>query len=93
MKYIIEKEAFNHTHRGFRFQAWYLKEPEGNALIKISRDGKPIREFLFPAYKIWNIKAHADDIVESELSKNEEGYMTAGSTGLGGNVFPAGGPK
>jgi len=39
---------------------------------------------------VWNIPAHADDIIESELAKNDDGYFIAGSDGLGGNVFKGG---
>ena len=65
--------------RGFHFEAWYLKEPKGEALVTISKDGNIVRKFLFPAYKIWNIAAHADDIIDSELAGNHEGYLIAGS--------------
>ncbi len=74
--------------RGFVFAAWDLLDNKGNALIEVERDGKIIRTFTFPAYKVWNIPAHASDIIESELAKNDEGYRIAGSDGLGGNVFP-----
>jgi len=30
----------------------------------VTKDEKPFREFLFPAYKIWNIAAHIRDIVD-----------------------------
>lgn len=74
--------------RGFVFTAWYSKDDDdGDAIIEIERDGEIIRSFRFPAYKVFNIAAHASDIIESELSKNVEGYRKAGSDGLGGNVF------
>ena len=50
-------------------------------LIEITKDDEIIKEFLFPAYKIWNIAAHADDIV-NDL---EVGLKTASSDGLGGH--------
>ena len=43
--------------------------------------------FNFPAYKVWNIPAHSNDIIQSELDKDTDGYRIAGSDGLGGNVF------
>ena len=73
--------------RGFIFKAWDLPDSKSDALIEVERDGKLIRSFLFPAYKIWNIPAHSDDIIQSELDKDTEGYLIAGSDGLGGNVF------
>ena len=75
------------SDRGFVFKAWELPESKGDAKIEVERDGKLIREFTFPAYKVWNIPAHADDIIKSELEKDTDGYLIAGSDGLGGNVF------
>jgi len=73
--------------RGFVFRAWDLPESTGEALIEVERDGKLVREFHFPAYKVYNIAAHSHDIIQSELDQDAEGYWAAGSTGLGGNVF------
>lgn len=73
--------------RGFVFTAIDLEDGHGTALIKVERDGNLVREFNFPAYKVWNITAHANDIIESELAKDLDGYLKAGSTGLGGNVL------
>ena len=68
--------------RGFVFKAWDLPDSKGDALIEVERDGKLLREFKFPAYKVWNIPAHSDDIIQSELDKDVDGYMIAGSDGL-----------
>jgi hypothetical protein len=73
--------------RGFVFTAWDLPDSKGDALIEVERDGEIVRSFNFPAYKVWNIPAHADDIIHSELEKNKDGYRIAGSDGLGGNAF------
>jgi len=86
-----ENPQFNIDDRGFNVKAWYLidtEESKGDALIEIKYNGKLIREFLFPAYKIYNIAAHFSDIIESELSKDdkERGYQIAASTGLGGII-------
>jgi len=75
------------SDRGFVFKAWDLPNSKGNALVEVERNGKVIRSFTFPGYKIYNIPAHADDIIQSELDKDVDGYMIAGSDGLGGNVF------
>ena len=73
--------------RGFVFRAFGLETGKGDALIEVERDGKIIKSFTFPAYKVWNIPAHANDIIESELAKKTDGYYVAGSDGLGGNAF------
>ena len=85
----MEKELIYETKpdRGFVFRTYTLNDHKGNGLIEVERDGKIIRSFKFPAYKVWNIAAHADDIIKSELSHNTRGYLMAGSYGLGGNVF------
>jgi len=74
--------------RGFVFTAWESADSPGEAIIEVERDGKLRRHFIFPAYKVWNIAAHSDDIIRSEMLNDTEGYEIAGSTGLGGNVFP-----
>ena len=73
--------------RGFTLKAWDLPDSKGTALVEVERDGELIRIFTFPAYKIWNISAHASDIIEGELVNSFSGYRIAGSDGLGGNVF------
>ncbi len=73
--------------RGFIFRAYDLSDSKGNALIEVEREGKIVRSFEFPAYRVWNIPAHADDIIKSELENNIDGYLIAGDTGLGSNVF------
>ena len=86
-----DKPEFDINDRGFNVKAWYLKNTEvskGDALIKITKEGKLIREFIFPSYKIYNIAAHFSDIVDSELENDDIGYKIAGSTGLGGCIIP-----
>ena len=82
-----EKPQFDIDDRDFNVKAWYLKntdESKGDALIEIKYKDTLLREFIFPAYKIYNIAAHFSDIVDGELSKDdkERGYMIAASTGL-----------
>ncbi len=74
-------------HRGYIFTATYLLEPKCDALIEIEKDGKLIKEFLFPAYKIFNISAHADDIIDGLEEDSNRGLRIAGSNGLGGNSY------
>lgn len=81
------KPIFDIKDRGFRVRAWYLKEKsskvQSNALVKITKDnGKLYRRFRWPAYKIFNIAAHFEDIVDGELEKTNDklsGYRIAGS--------------
>lgn len=80
---VREKVAFEVEARGFKFTATYLAEPKGDALIEISRNGEMVKSLLWPAYKIWNIAAHAEDIA----ADIEDGLTTAGATGFGGNVY------
>lgn len=84
---VKEKVAFEGEKRGYYFKATYLTEPKGDALIEISKGTEMIKEFLFPAYKIWNISAHADDIIDSLENQNDSGFKIAGSDGLGGNCY------
>ena len=90
-----KEPLFNIDDRNFNVKAWYLKDDEknnikGDALIELRHNDKLIRELIYPAYKIYNIAAHFNDIVDGELSKDdkERGYLIAGSDGLGGGVVP-----
>lgn len=86
-KIEIDTIAFEGEKRGYYFKATYLKEPQTDALIEISKAGKIIKEFLFPAYKIYNISAHTDDIIDGLEKESSEGLFIAGSNGLGGNFY------
>lgn len=85
-QYVKDRIAFESDARGLHFVAWYLIEPNGEALVEITKDGQAVKSFLWPAYKIWNIAAHVDDIA-ADLN---EGLSVAGSTGFGGNVWHEG---
>ena len=79
----IDKVAFESpADRGYSCKATYLLQPAGDALIEIFKDGKPLRWFLFPAYKVWNIAAHFTDIVDSEIAGDKIGYDMAAWTGF-----------
>jgi len=86
MEYEIDKVAYDTSatpDRGYSVRASYLTEKHnGDALIEIFKDGQPLRQFLFPAYKIYNIAAHFSDIVDGELENSGSGYSMAASTGL-----------
>jgi hypothetical protein len=38
----------------------------------VTKDGKPYREFEYPAYRVWNIAAHWVDMVNGELEGGNE---------------------
>lgn len=82
----IESLAFESKapDRGYTVKASYLKEPKGDALIEIFKDGAPLRSFLFPAYKVWNIAAHFSDIVDGEIEQSAHGYEMAAWNGISG---------
>jgi hypothetical protein len=84
---VIDSVAFEGDTKGYHLKGSYLSEPKGEALIDISKEGKMVKEFLFPAYKIWNIPAHAEDIVAGLEQDSDIGLRIAGSDGLGGNVY------
>ena len=79
------KLAFEIKDRGFRIRVWYQGD-KVDALVQVDRDGKLLRKFEFPAYKIWNLHAHFSDIVDGELQKNISGYQIAASDGMGGSA-------
>ncbi len=77
--------GFDYEKKGFRFIS---KEVEnGDSKITILKNGKIVREFLFPSYKIWNIPAHDEDIIDGLNKDNDEGLKIAGSDLLGGNLY------
>ena len=81
MDRIKETEpVFELEERGYKVTVWNLKDNKGDAVVEITRGEELIREFLFPAYKVYNIAAHFSDIVDSEIQKNDTGYRIAGST-------------
>jgi len=67
--------------RGYVAEAW--EADDGDALIRILHGADVVREFRFPAYKVYNIGAHFSEIVDSEIAKNTDGYEHAASTGIG----------
>ena len=84
MDEIKEKLVFEgpkESYKGFTVKAWYLKD-SADALVEIYKGDVMTREFLFPAYKIWNISAHFEDIVDGELENSDKGYRMAAWTGI-----------
>lgn len=72
---------------GWTIRAHYTDDP-GEAMIEILRDGEVRKAYSYPAYKIWNLAAHADEIIASEIAGDQDGYVVAGSDLLGGGVMP-----
>jgi len=86
MKLTNRKLAFEHSYKNFTIKAFWGDEPD--AEIIILKDNKKFRVFSYPAYKVFNLAAHFEDIVEGELENSDRGYRIAGSTGLGGCIMP-----
>ena len=93
----IDKVAFEGPvcpDRGYTIRAFYLKENIQDCLIEIFKEEQLVREFLFPAYKIWNLQAHFKDIVDGEIEKSMNGYEMAAWNGIEGyNVRIIADPK
>ena len=87
---IVDSVAFEgpkSPYKGFTVRGLYLKEPTGDALIEILKEGKVHKRFLFPAYKVWNIPAHFQDIIDGELEGSTAGYELAAWDGISGSVI------
>jgi hypothetical protein len=88
MEGIVKREvAYVFEQDDYKITATYLSDPKGESLIEIRQDDVLVKEFLWPSYKIWNITAHADEIIEGLKKGSDEGLRIAGSDGLGGNVY------
>jgi len=86
MKLTNKKLAFEHSYKNFTIKAFWGDELD--AEIIILKDNKKFRVFSYPAYRVFNLAAHFEDIVEGELENSDRGYKIAGSTGLGGCIMP-----
>jgi len=71
----IDKVAFDGPKtpdRGYTMRISYLKEPNSReALVEIFKDDNLVRQFMFPAYKIYNLPAHFSDIVDGEIENSD----------------------
>ena len=81
------KPIFDFETRGYRFLAEDDPEKKGEARIRIFKGLDVVREFGWPAYKVWNLQAHAGDIVDGLEKDKDDGLRLAGGTGLGGTVY------
>ncbi len=73
---IKAKVAFEKEWAGYLFRATYLEAPKGDALIEIEKEGRVVRSILWPAYKIWNIAAHAEDIASELDAGSDAGLLS-----------------
>ncbi len=78
----------NFEHGGYNFSSEESSE-RGYSIIKICKDGEIIHEFDWPTYKIFNLEAHAEDIVDGLCKGNDDGLYISGSYGLGGGCYNA----
>lgn len=80
------------AYKGIVIRVFYLDGVDGtvtaDADVEIVRDGTVIETLTYPAYKVWNLAAHAEDIIDGEEAGNSHGWFLAGSDGLGGVVLP-----
>ena len=66
-----------------------VKVDGGDARVMVKRGEETLREFIYPAYKVWNLEAHNSDIIDDLLGDNDgSGFAVAGSDLLGGCVMP-----
>ena len=62
-----EKLAFERTYRGFTVKAFWGKEP--NARIEFMKEGQPYKTIEYPSYRIFNIAAHFEDMIDNEIDR------------------------
>ena len=43
---VKDKVAFEAEHGGYRFEAWYLTAPKGDAFVEISKDGEVVKSIV-----------------------------------------------
>jgi hypothetical protein len=68
-----EKLAFEtHEYRGYKIKAFYLNDGGQDARIEIWTITSMVRAFPYPAYKIWNISAHMQDVIEGYIEETAE---------------------
>ena len=75
-----EKQAFDVQHKGFKAAGYWGAGADGRVVV--SKDGETIKEFEYPAYKIFNIAAHWHDIIDGELEDHGDSWLLAGWSGF-----------
>jgi len=68
--------VYDLEYKGFRVRAFLGLENDQDADIEITRHGEPYgqvyRSFKYPAYRIWNIAAHFNEIIDDVLRQENE---------------------
>ena len=69
----VDKVAFvTNPDRGYTITASYLLEPnKRDALVEVCKNGAVVKEFLYPAYRVWNIAAHSGEVVDAAVVEDE----------------------
>lgn len=55
------------AYKGYNIKAWDICGNKTETLIEIFKDNKVIRTFTYPSYKIYNLQAHFEDIINYEM--------------------------
>jgi hypothetical protein len=82
---LIDRLAFHGPHTPYKtytMKCWYLHEPKGKALVKIFKGLREADVFLWPAYKIFNLQHHFEEIVDRLEANRSDAYDGAGWSGL-----------
>jgi hypothetical protein len=80
----IEKQAFEARDRGYTVLGYYLMPPDdGVAVVRFLKGDVVVKEAWVPAYKIWNVAAHADRFIDaliaSETISDEQDMLILGN--------------
>lgn len=67
---LEELPVFDLTDRGYRVRVWRLTDPK-DALVEFDHGVENLRKYLIPAYKMWNVAAHFNDMVDAEIFSKE----------------------
>lgn len=84
---MSEKQAFKVEHKGFTAEGFWGDGADGRVVV--TKDGAIVKEFTYPAYKIFNVAAHWRDIIDGELAETGDGWLLAGWSGFGAYVLPS----
>lgn len=68
----VAYDTSDKPYRGYSVRASYLKSPnEQDAWIEVSKDGAVVNSFYYPAYRIYNITAHFEEMVDNHIEDAE----------------------
>lgn len=73
--HVVNSVAYDTSdkpYRGFSVRASYLEAPnDRNAWCEVFKDGAAYKSFYCPAYRIYNVVAHFNDMVDLEIHEAE----------------------